>query len=295
MLTVDESEANQKLLQYLQRKLPGVPRSALLRCVRKGQVRVDGKRCKPFQRIEAGQAVRIPPPMLREAAGREEAPEAGLEVKVVHETEDVLVIAKPAGLPAHGGKGHDDSAVRRVRAMRPGPFAPTPVHRLDKSTSGLLAFAKSYDGLRRLQEAFQSGKAGKWYLAWIAGAWPHGGRVELLDYLDQRGAEGRERVHVVSRQAEGARKAVSLASLIQQSEAASLVEVELLTGRKHQIRAQFASRGHPLLGDGKYGGPACRQGLLLHAWRLALPGEPELRLPPPWRGKYAPPDELLSD
>jgi 23S rRNA pseudouridine955/2504/2580 synthase len=258
-----------------------------MRLIRTGQVRVDGGRPKPFQRMAAGQMVRIPPRLQREADSALPALAAGPLLDVVHESEGVLAVAKPAGLPSHGGDGHTDSAVARVRAMRPGPFAATPVHRLDKSTSGLLVFAKSYKAMRELQEAFKTGAAQKRYLAWTAGHWPFQGEVELRDILFSSGPAGRERVRVAADGAAG-REAVCVVSPVRRGEAATLLEVLLLTGRKHQIRVQLASRGHPVMGDGKYGGPPCPQGLLLHAWRITLPGGVPLRLAPDWDDPFRP-------
>lgn len=287
MLLVGEAESGQKLLQYLQRRFPNVPQSALMRLIRTGQVRVDGGRPKPFQRLATGQTVRIPPRLQNETAQNFPAPDAGPALEVVHETDDVLVVAKPAGLPAHGGEGHADSAVARVRAMRPGPFAATPVHRLDKSTSGLLVFAKSYKAMRELQEAFKSGAADKRYLAWAAGRWLHDGPVELRDILFSDGPPGRQLVRAAPEGASG-REALCVVSPVRREERASLLEVRLITGRKHQIRVQLASRGHPVVGDRKYGGPSCPQGLLLHAWRITLPGGVRLRLAPDWRDPFKP-------
>jgi 23S rRNA pseudouridine955/2504/2580 synthase len=341
---VTPAEAGQKLTQFLTRRLgPGIPGGLIMRWVRTGQVRVDGKRAKPFDRLAEGQAVRIPPhqqdnpgqpgpdapasqgPPPRKArpaipasrpdsrfdsrpGGRPDtAPDASPDdppdtapspspgslprfpappLPVVHDGGGFLVLDKPAGLAVHPGTGLADCLTARLAALYPdAPFAPTPAHRLDKDTSGLIAVALAYRDLIRLQTAFKERQADKRYLAWVAGDWRPGGAdgdepVLLADRLEKRDGPEGEKVRT------GAGKA-ALARVRRLGSRAgrTLVEVELLTGRTHQIRAQLASRGHPILGDRKYGGPPAPR-LFLHAWKLTLP-DLALACPPDWTGPQA--------
>lgn len=283
-LPVTTAEAGQPLVRFLERRLGDIPRSALLRWIRSGQVRVDGGRRKPFDRLEAGQTVRVPP--HRSGAARP-APRAG-DLTVLFENEEMVAVAKPAGLPSHAGSGHDDSVDGRLKARAAGaPFAPALAHRLDRDTSGILLAARTHAALRRLSTAFRDGAARKTYLAWVEGQWPESGPVLLEDRLEKTGKPGRERVQAGS----GKAAACEIAPLVS-GPSGSLLAVRLLTGRTHQIRVQLASRGHPVIGDAKYGRPD-PSGLLLHAFRLVLPGL-DLTCPPPWTGARTVAPEVLE-
>ncbi|WP_029897114.1 RluA family pseudouridine synthase [Desulfohalovibrio reitneri] len=264
-VTVSRAEAGCKLVDFLQRRVgEGVPRGAVMKWVRTGQVRVDGGRAKPFRKLREGEKVRIPP---HTPATREEKPRPPLEI--VFQNEDVLAVAKPRGLPTQRGAGWNDSVADRMRAMFPGAdYPPAPAHRLDKDTTGLLLAGRSHASQRWLHRLFEERGVGKRYLAWVAGKWPHSGETEVVDKLE-KGAETGEMEKM--RVTESGREARAVVRPLLVREDATLVEVELLTGRTHQIRVQLASRGHPLLGDRKYGAPPHATPLMLHAWRLELP------------------------
>lgn len=286
---VSQPEAGQKLLQFLERRLGALPQSALLKWIRTGQVRIDGKRAKPFDRLAAGQSVRVPPYTTSKAPANISAPCAASEtsetsLRIVKETDDLLILAKPAGLAMHSGTGLTDSLVARLAALYPdAQFAPTAAHRLDKETSGLLLVAKSYERLRALHELFRERRAAKTYLAWVAGDWPEepdGQPTRLSDRLEKGEDVGFERVQTGS-----GKEALALALRLQRGPGASLLAVRLITGRTHQVRVQLASRGFPILGDAKYGGPPAQR-LYLHAWRLDFSGDSS-RLDPEWPAPYA--------
>lgn len=269
-----------------------------MRLVRTGQVRVDGKRAKPYMRLGEGSLVRIPPKLAEElAAMAQQATRQGSQpsIDILAEEYGLLAVRKPAGLPTHGGTGHDDSLTTRLAAaLHDAPFAPTPAHRLDKDTSGVLFLAVSYAALTALQHAFREHSVEKRYLAWVAGHFPDGGPYRLEDLVEKSGPPGKERMRTNGM---GGKRALSDVRLIEYRGGASLVEISLLTGRTHQIRVQLASRGYPLLGDAKYGGPTADTPLLLHAWRIALPAgllpgapmdhQPEYSCLPDWADDYA--------
>ena len=285
--TVADAEGGQKLLQYLNRRLDGaVPQAALQKFIRTGQVRIDGRRCKPFDRVAAGQTVRMPPYEITELhneAPRQRPADDTPRLDILHEDDDLLVIVKPAGLPVHPGSGHPFALTTILHARyKDAPFRPTPAHRLDRDTTGVLLVAKSYRMLRAIHEAITTGAARKDYLAWVWGTWTLGEVnewVTLRDRLAKEGDPGRQRVEV----AQQGKEAVCKVRLLGLMPTASLLEIRLETGRTQQIRAQLAAREYPIVGDAKYGGgpPPMR----LHAWRVTLP-EAAFCAPPDWEAPW---------
>lgn len=277
---VTPAEAGQKLLQFLARRFHrDIPLSALHRWIRTGQVRVDGARAKAGVRLVSGQEIRIPPHQTPTKAVAGPA----MELAVVEETDDLLLLCKPRGLPVHPGSGHDDSIATRLKTRcTASSWAPTPAHRLDRDTSGLLVTAKSYRSLRELHDLWRAGRVHKAYLAWVHGRTPWQAPTLIKDAADKRRINGREKMVLGQ-----GRPMQSQVMTIAWTQDSSLVLVAPLTGRTHQIRVQLSGQGHPLLGDGKYGGPVGqgRPSILLHAWYLAWPGHAYTALPSwprPW-------------
>lgn len=293
LVEVTPAEAGQKLLQLLARRL-GLPAALLHRWIRSGQVRRNGKRTKPFERVQARDVLRLPPFAAHVAASeaRLPAPPTPLPpLPLLHRDAELLVCNKPAGLPVHGGSGHRDSLVARVAAHFAGAaFAPTPAHRLDRDTSGLLLLAASYRMLRALQDALRAHALHKEYVAWLEGMW--GGKdglhapPRLLRHIlgkQYTGPDELVRVQANGSTGRGIREARCIVGALRclppdpaHPRGRTLAHIRLLTGRTHQIRAQLAAEGCPVCGDGKYGtggGP-----LRLHALRLILPPDMDARL-----------------
>lgn len=288
-LLVTAEEAGQKLLQFLARRF-GEPQSVLHRWIRTGQVRINGGRAKPFDRVELGDEVRVPP----FAGGGAQAAVAAkadrsLLPPIVAETDELIVFCKPAGLPVHPGTGHADSLTARLEKSFAGaPFMPAPVHRLDRDTSGLLLVGKTYAAVRRFSDALAAhADIEKDYLAWARGECPWVRATRLEDRLSKRSVEGgREKmVAGTPRHAPDGKEASLTVRRLEVRQGNSLLLVRLHTGRTHQIRAQLAERGFPLIGDVKYGGPPCEGGLKLHAARLRVGGS-VFAAPPPWGGLW---------
>jgi len=286
-ITVSNAESGQKLLQFLERRLTGdVPRSAIQKWIRKGQVRVDKGRKKPFDRIKAGQIVRIPP----YTPGESKATVSTGNLITAYENDDFMAIAKPAGLAAHGGDKITDSVTARLRSIyADAEFMPTLAHRLDRDTSGLLLAAKSYEALRTLNDLFASGDVGKLYLAWVEGEWGEQGTVLLEDRMGKSGIPGHEKV----RTGTGKTALAKVTGLIS-GRRQSLVAVRLLTGRTHQIRVQLASRKHPVCGDRKYGKSKDRTAMRLHCYAMQIMGK-TITLDPLWSGKWEVTPDALRD
>jgi 23S rRNA pseudouridine955/2504/2580 synthase len=283
---VSREEEGLKVVQYLQRKAPGVPRSALMRVIRTGQVRVDGKRVKPFVRLGSGQEVRIPPLKVPEGFEQERIE---LPLEIMHRNRDMLVVHKPAGLPVHPGTGWTDSVQTRAATMfRDLPFPPTPVHRLDRDTSGVLLLATSFSFLTHMHAIWNTAAVSKWYLAWVRGRWPGSGRQVLRDRMEKQGSEGTQRVV-----AGMGKPAESTVFPLVRNKRASLLAIRLGTGRTHQIRVQLASRSFPIIGDGKYGTVLNDGSMLLHAWTLFFEGH-RFTVLPGWTGEWSVPSGPCS-
>lgn len=313
---VDRTESGQKLLQFLQRRLK-LPPALLHRWVRTGQVRVNGRRAKPFARVNEGDVVRLPPfaGALAAQAGAsathgraaqfpQGAPGDALPLPpLVAALGDVLAFHKPGGLATHPGTGHADSLSGRLAAHAPGaPFVPTPAHRLDRDTSGILLVGATHAALRELQRAFRERRVVKEYVAWVEGEWPDAAPRLLRSRLAREGPPGAERVRVCrpGREAPDAREALCIVRPLRAGPGASLVQIRLLTGRNHQIRVQLAELGHPVLGDAKYGKgrrESCPP-LCLHALRVILPGGWAAECLPDWPPPYAldaPPEPMPTE
>jgi 23S rRNA pseudouridine955/2504/2580 synthase len=249
-------DAGQRLDNFLVRVLKGVPRTHIYRLLRKGEVRVNSRRAKPSQRLAAGDRVRLPPVRRAESEAARPA-SANLQALVtnaiLYEDDDLIVFNKPSGLAVHGGSGTSHGLIETLRAARPHERELDLVHRLDRDTSGCLVVARHRAALRELHRQFREGETEKRYLALLLGHWNLGRkRIELpLDTDERRSGER----HVAVRQ-HGA-IAVSTFEPVQFfGTLATLAEIELGTGRTHQIRVHAAYAGHAVAGDDKYGDAA---------------------------------------
>ena len=269
-LEVGEEGAGQRIDNFLVRHLKGVPKSHVYRVLRSGEVRVNSGRVKPEYRLQAGDKVRVPPVRTAE---RRPAKARPLHLPVVHEDPALIVIDKPSGVAVHGGSGVSFGVIESLRAERPEAKFLELVHRLDRDTSGLLMVAKKRSALVELHRMLRDGEVDKRYFAVVKGRWS--GKEELRDSLHKYvTAQGERRVAV----REDGQSAVTRVKALKAKEAASLLELRLLTGRTHQIRVHLAHAGHPVLGDDKYGDFELNKALaksgvrrlFLHACRLTL-------------------------
>lgn len=248
---VDEDTAGQRLDNYLMNRLKGVPRSHVYQLIRSGQVRVNSGRVRPRYRLKAGDAVRVPP-VRRRAAPAIANPGTGLAwlaERIIFEDDRLLVVDKPAGLAVHGGSGLDFGLIEGLRSLRPGLETLELVHRLDRATSGCIMVAKRRSALRRLHALLREGSVTKRYLALVAGRWEHGEvEIDMPLAVSRDGSAARVRPNA------SGKAALSVFRLVDQyGDLASLVEVEIRTGRTHQIRVHAAAAGHPVAGDDRYG------------------------------------------
>mgnify|MGYP002713031392 CR=1 FL=1 len=283
-IKIEPGQEGQRIDNFLASRLKGVPKTRIYRILRKGEVRVNKGRIRPSYRLQAGDTVRIPP--IR-TASRETPVRPSDRVleriarSILYENDRLLVIDKPSGIAVHGGSGLSYGVIEALRALRPGaPFLEL-VHRLDRETSGCLVVAKRRSSLRALHTLMREGGVEKRYLALVRGRWAGGARrvdVPLRKNVLRSG----ERVVRVSPDGKAALSLFRPVSIYSQ---ASLMEVQLLTGRTHQVRVHAAHVGHPIAGDTKYGDAAFNAAmgdlglkrLFLHASAIGftLPGAGE--------------------
>lgn len=252
--TVTAHEAGQRIDNFLLKYFKKVPKSVIYRIVRKGEVRVDKKRVKPEYKLVEGEQIRIPPVRTElEQPRAATASEPLLELidqAILHEDTHLIVVNKPAGLPVHGGSGVPFGLIEAFRQLRPNlPFVEL-VHRLDKDTSGLVMLAKSRPALIALHQMLKAGDIEKHYKALVHGRWQGGKRHISLDLKRENNAY--QKMQVVEEDEDG-QTAESIFKPISVYGDCTLMDIQILTGRMHQIRVQLAHLGFPILGDERYG------------------------------------------
>jgi 23S rRNA pseudouridine1911/1915/1917 synthase len=255
--------------------LTGLSRSLVQRLMADGLVTADGRAVKANTVLEPGAAIRleVPPPEAAEPVG-----DASIDVPVVYEDGDLLIVDKPAGLVVHPSAGHADGTLVNALLGRQGASfggiagvrRPGIVHRLDRDTSGLLIVARHDVAQASLMGQLKARRVKKTYLALVHGSVAAAvGRIEAPIGRDPG---HRTRMAVVS----SGRPATTGYRVRERFEGWTLLELDLVTGRTHQIRVHLAAIGHPIAGDPVYGtgtsrrGPEALERLFLHAWRLEL-------------------------
>ncbi|MCC7462605.1 MAG: RluA family pseudouridine synthase [Gammaproteobacteria bacterium] len=305
-LRIEEEQAGQRLDRVLGGLLPGVPKSRIFRLIRRGEVRVNGRRAGPEQRLATGDELRVPPVRLAvraddAGAGRVPGSTSGpgsaarvpaalieaIERAIVREDERLLALDKPAGLAVHGGSGLVFGLIEALRASRPTETLEL-AHRLDRDTSGILLVARRPSSLRVLHALLREGAVEKRYLVLVRGRWELGHTmIDVPLRTDTRvGGERTVRAH-----ASGKPARTEFRLIEQYGACASLLEATLHTGRTHQIRVHAAHCGHPVAGDPKYGEKAFNDALrelgltrmFLHAHSCAFswPGGSDVSLSAP--------------
>jgi 23S rRNA pseudouridine955/2504/2580 synthase len=279
-IEITSSHDGQRVDNFLFTQLKGVPKSMVYRVLRRGEVRLNGKRIQPSQRLQAGDNLRIPPVRIGEQRERSSQPLpafiTNLQNAIIYEDHNIIVIDKPAGFAVHGGSGIDFGVIEVLRIIRPEEQFLELAHRLDRGTSGCLILAKTIDALRLIQDALKARQVEKRYFALVRGYWDCGSRD--IDMPLQRNVPcGGERLVKVTA---AGRPALTKLRPVSSFREASLIEAIIATGRTHQIRVHAAHIGYPLAGDKKYGDPIfnsimCTQyglnRLFLHAYSLMIP------------------------
>jgi 23S rRNA pseudouridine955/2504/2580 synthase len=258
-IAVTADESGMRVDSFLEARFPGLSFSHIQRVIRKGEVRVNGKRTQPKNRLEAGQSMRIPPLRLDQpkprAAGSEadEKTRAFLQSITLHEDADVLVLNKPMGLAVQGGSGttrHIDGMLEVLRDAH--GQRPRLVHRLDKDTAGCLLVAKTRFAAAALAKTFRSRSARKIYWALVAGV-PKVQQGRISTYLVKEEREEESVMRIARHGEKGASHAVTYYAVVETAgPLLSWISLKPVTGRTHQLRAHMAHINHPIIGDPKY-------------------------------------------
>ncbi len=250
-LTVEAEYQGQRIDNYLFRVLKGVPKSLIYRILRKGEVRVNKGRIKPHYHVQGGDIIRIPPLRMGEDAPKGVSRHAidALSNSILYEDKRIIIINKPYGMAVHGGSGVSSGVIEIMREWRTDLHYLELVHRLDRETSGCLVLAKKRSALRQLHDLLATGQVQKRYLVIVRGAWQRG-EYRLEQALQKNSLRSGERVVRVS---DEGKDSISIFKPVSVRSQASLLEVQILTGRTHQIRVHAAHLGHPVAGDEKYG------------------------------------------
>ncbi|MEM8986938.1 MAG: RluA family pseudouridine synthase [Pseudomonadota bacterium] len=263
-VAVSAADAGQRLDRWFKQHYPGVTHGRLEKLLRTGQVRVAGGRAKANRRLEEGEEVRIPPLSAEDAGARpsrrakaDPKDAATLKTFVLYEDDAVLVLNKPFGLAVQGGAKTAKHIDGMLAALETGGERPRLVHRLDRDTGGVLVLGKTRLAAAALSKSFQTKAVDKLYWALCAGVPKvREGTVSLpIAKRMVRIGDG-EGERMVAAEGEDAKSAVTDYRVVEAVRAASWLAMRPVTGRTHQLRVHAAAMGAPVVGDGKYGGPA---------------------------------------
>lgn len=276
-ITVTDKDAGQRVDRLILKTFDRLPKSLMFKEIRKKNIKVNKKRCTPEQVLNKGDLVELylKDDVLHIKEKHYDFLKASADLDIIYEDDNIIILNKKVGVLCHpDGKDYIDNLVARLKRYlfekgewnpESSTFTPSLANRIDRNTGGIVIGAKNSASLKILNEKIKNREIEKYYLTVVHGKMPKN-QDTLTAYLKKDNKKNM--VSVTDNQVEGSKKIITKYTVIDYYNDASLLEIDLLTGRTHQIRAHLAHIGHPLYGDGKYGKEQGRYRQALYSYKI---------------------------